>query len=108
MIVGGGIIGCATAFWLAKAPLVPLVLERDQVGREAAWASAGVVVPQLGIGGDDLFSDFLLAGARLSPLLAEELRATTGMDIEYRKIGILVPFSTQAERRAPAGPGISA
>ncbi|MFI5341674.1 MAG: FAD-dependent oxidoreductase, partial [Candidatus Methylomirabilales bacterium] len=31
LIVGGGIIGCAIAFFLAKSGVRPLVLERGQV-----------------------------------------------------------------------------
>src|SRR3989304_36389 len=46
VIVGGGVIGCATAFFLAKAGLAPLVLERDQLGCGASGEAAGMLGPQ--------------------------------------------------------------
>lgn len=98
VIVGGGVIGCATAFWLAKAGLAPLLLERDQLACEASGESAGMLAPQSEADAAGPFLDFGLAGRRLFPSLAEELRASTGMDIEYRQIGILVPSFREADR----------
>lgn len=100
IIVGGGVIGCATAFWLAKAGLAPLVLERNQLGCEASGESAGMLAPQSEADAAGSFLDFGLAGRRLFPSLAEELKASTGVDIEYRQIGILVPFFREADLSA--------
>lgn len=99
VIVGGGVIGCATAFGLAKAGVAPLLLERGQLASEASGESAGVLSPPSE--DDCAHPAFQLAGQgrRLYPSLAEELQATTGMDIEYRQIGILVPFFEQGDRR---------
>ena len=38
------------------------------------------------------FFELCLAGRSLFATLAEELKATTGIDIEHRQIGILIPF----------------
>lgn len=100
VIVGGGVIGCATAFWLAKAGLAPLVLERDQLACEASGDSAGMLAPQSEADAAGPFLDFGLAGRCLFPSLAEELKASTRVDIEYRQIGILVPFFREADRNA--------
>lgn len=43
IIVGGGLHGCATALYLARAGLKPIVLEKDRVGRHASSANAGGV-----------------------------------------------------------------
>jgi glycine/D-amino acid oxidase-like deaminating enzyme len=45
VIVGGGVIGCATAFWLAKAGVTPLLPERDQLASEASGESDEVLSP---------------------------------------------------------------
>ena len=46
VIIGGGVIGCSIAYWLAKAGIKPLVLERDRLGcagiagyRRSGWPS---------------------------------------------------------------------
>jgi glycine/D-amino acid oxidase-like deaminating enzyme len=45
VIVGGGIIGCATAFYLAKAGVTPLLLEildrQEAVAAEPLLSNAG-------------------------------------------------------------------
>src|SRR3990172_8429337 len=92
VIVGGGVIGCATAFFLAKAGLSPLVLERDQLGCEASGEAAGMLAPQAETDHPGPFFEFGLAGRRLCASLEEELMDTTGIDIEHRQIGILIPF----------------
>ena len=98
VIVGGGVIGCATAFFLAKAGLAPLVLERDQLGCEASGEAAGMLAPQAEADQAGPFFEFGLAGRRLFSPLAEELKA--GIDIEHRQIGILVPFFGDSDREA--------
>ncbi len=44
-IVGGGIIGVTAALELARQKLKVLVLDRQQPGREASWAAAGMLSP---------------------------------------------------------------
>jgi glycine oxidase len=48
IIVGGGIIGCAIAFFLAKAGVRPLILDRGKVGGEASSGAAGMLTAQAG------------------------------------------------------------
>lgn len=100
VIIGGGVIGCATAFFLAKAGLAPLVLERDQLGCEASGEAAGMLAPQAEADQAGPFFEFGLAGRRLFSPLAEELKAATGIEIEHRPIGILVPFFGDSDREA--------
>ena len=100
IIVGGGVIGCATAFFLAKAGLTPLVLERDQLGCEASGEAAGMLAPQAEADQAGPFLEFGLVGRGLFSPLAEELKAATGIEIEHRPIGILVPFFGDSDREA--------
>lgn len=45
VIVGGGVIGAAIAFELAGEKLRVLVMDRQEPGREASWAAAGMLSP---------------------------------------------------------------
>ena len=42
-VIGGGVIGTSIAFELAAEKLSVLVLDRQQPGREASWANAGIL-----------------------------------------------------------------
>ena len=46
-VVGGGVIGLASAYRLAQAGLDVTVLERNEIGRGASWGNAGWIVPTL-------------------------------------------------------------
>jgi len=101
-VVGGGIIGCATAWELAKAGCAVTLFERGTPGAEASSAAAGILAP-LGESTDSAFARLALASWRLYPALAEELRELTGIDVEYVTRGTIYPlFSAEDVRRAEA------
>lgn len=89
VIVGGGVIGCSLAYWLAKAGVKTLVLERSRFGSGASAATAGVIGPLWHI--DHTHSEFFDLGLRsleLYPALAAEL-TEAGVDPEFRQRGVL-------------------
>lgn len=45
IIVGGGLIGSSIAFQLSTEKLRVLLLDRQEPGREASWAAAGMLAP---------------------------------------------------------------
>jgi glycine oxidase len=90
LVVGGGIIGLTIARELRKAGLEVTVLDRDQPGRQASWASAGIISARIPRGRAPA-TQLNNLSVSLWPTLAEELRAETGMDVEYRQNGCLVP-----------------
>jgi glycine oxidase len=97
IIVGGGIIGCAIAFFLAKAGVRPLILERAKLGAEASSGAAGMLTAQAHTDEPGPLFDLKLASRALYEPLAEELRQRTDLDIEYRRLGHLVPALTDDE-----------
>ena len=102
LIVGGGIIGCATAYELAKAGCQVAVFERATPGAEASSAAAGLLAP-LGESNDTNFARLALASWRLYPGVVDELQRRTGIDVEYVTRGTIYPMSaTQTRRDADA------
>lgn len=88
IVVGGGAVGAACARELAAAGRSVLLLERG-VGRGEAWgAAAGMLAPQIECVPEDPLFDLGLAGRERYAFLAEELRATTGIDIGLWQGGI--------------------
>jgi glycine oxidase len=86
-VIGGGIIGLTSAYFLAKAGLAVEVLDRSDLGREASWAGAGIIPP----GNPDKAAapiDRLRAiGSARFPDFSAELRELTGVDNGYRRCG---------------------
>jgi len=97
ILVGGGIIGCAIAYFLAKGGARPLVLERGEIGAEASAGAAGMLTAQAHTDAPDAVFDLKLASRDLYPSLVAELQDRTDVDVEYRPIGHLVPVLTAAE-----------
>lgn len=88
-IIGGGVIGCAIAWRLGQAGLRTVVIERGEVGREASWAAGGMLAPLAEADQADAFFELAVASRRMYADFAAELRAFTGLDIEYRTEGTL-------------------
>ena len=101
-VVGGGIIGCATAWELAKAGCAVTLFERATPGAEASGAAAGLLAP-LGDSPQSAYARLALASWRLYPPVVEALRELTGIDVEYVTRGTIYPlFSADDVRRAAA------
>lgn len=88
-MVGGGVMGCATARALATRGLKVLVLERAVPGAEASSAAAGILGAQLESHGPGPLLDALVEARAGYGRWADELRAETGVDIGYQKSGVL-------------------
>ena len=99
VVVGGGVIGCATAYHLTAAGATVTVLERGEIGGEASGAAAGMLAPLSESPRPGPFVELCLASLRLFPALADALREETGIDIEYLPSGILRVAQTEHEER---------
>ena len=83
LVIGGGIIGLTTAYFLAEAGRRVEVLDKGEFGREASWAGAGILPP-----GDPAFAatpvDRLRAwGVSRFAAFSRELQSRTGIDNGY-------------------------
>jgi len=95
-IVGGGVIGCAAAWEMARTGARVTLVEREAPAAEASGAAAGIL-SALGSGGP--YEALALASWRLYPKVVAELREATGLDVEYVARGGIYPLATAAEVR---------
>jgi glycine oxidase len=96
IVVGGGIVGCATAEALARASADVVLFERGTPGGEASGAAAGLLTA-FGAGPRTQFQDLAVASWRLYPTVAADLRERTGIDVELVRRGTLYPFFDAGE-----------
>lgn len=87
VIVGGGIIGCAAAYYLTRAGASVRVLERFEIGGQASGAAAGILAPGTESHGAAPFAELARASLSLYPGLVADLRALTGIDVELIESG---------------------
>jgi glycine/D-amino acid oxidase-like deaminating enzyme len=90
-VIGGGVIGCSVAYYLAKKGAKVTIIERAAIGSGASSVNSGVISMATKKPGAAL--DLAMASQRLYPELAREL----GMDIEYLVLGSLVVAETETE-----------
>lgn len=96
VIIGGGVIGCAIAYNLAKQQVNSLVIDKaTRVGTEASWAGAGILTAHAST--HEPYPELCRASLALYPALADELRAEAQIDVELIQSGTLSVFFDPAE-----------
>lgn len=87
LIVGGGVIGLTTAYFLARDGARVAVVERGEPGREASWAGAGILPPGNPAQALTPFDRLRAQSSSMFPGLSAELREITGVDNGYLRCG---------------------
>lgn len=101
IIIGGGVIGLAIAYELAKRNHPALLLEKGVCGGQATGAAAGMLAPysELTHEPDALF-ELAHHGLRLYPEWQAEVKEISGMDFEYSQSGSLYVVFHEADELA--------
>lgn len=87
LVVGGGVIGLTSAYYLARGGARVCVCDRGQLGREASWAGAGIIPPGNPRRASGPLDKLRALSAAVFPRLSDELREETGIDNGYRRCG---------------------
>jgi glycine oxidase len=99
-IAGGGIIGLATAWTLARAGHTVAVCDPDP-GRGAAWVAAGMLAPaNEAFFGEESLAHLLIAGAQRWPAFAAALEDSVGSTIGFEPSGTVVVACDPSDRAA--------
>ncbi len=89
VVIGGGVMGCASALELASRGVRDVVvLERSVPGAEASSAAGGILGAQVEARNPRELDAFV-AAREMHEAWASELRELTGIDVGFRRCGIL-------------------
>lgn len=87
VILGGGVIGLTTAYFLARDGVRVQVLDQGDLGQEASWAGAGILPPASLACAKTPYDQLRARSVAIHPELSEELKARTGIDNGYLRCG---------------------
>jgi glycine oxidase len=99
IVVGGGVVGCAAAYFLAREGLRVELLERDDIAAHASGAAAGMLAPISEVPTSGPLLSLCLKSLGMFPGLVGELRERSGVDAEYEQSGLLRIAGSEAEAR---------
>ena len=91
-IAGAGLIGSAIAFELAQAGLKVAVFDRGEPGREASWASAGILSPAPESPAMISMVPLAKASMNLYPSLVASVEEISGEKVGFRPKGTIDVF----------------
>lgn len=80
VIIGGGAAGCATAYYLTKAGIKPVIVEREGIGSQASGFSAGGLNPLQGAGIPGLLAPLAEESFKMHGDLKDSLTEESGVD----------------------------
>ena len=89
VVAGGGVIGASIAFELASEGLSVAVFDAQTPGREASWASAGMISPAPENSTMASLLPISLASVRLYPDFLKRVEELSGKSVGYHKDGAL-------------------
>lgn len=90
IIIGGGVIGCASALELAQHGASVTILEQGRIGSESSWAGGGILSPLLPWDYSEPVTRLTQWSTALYPAWISDLQTATGIDPEYQMSGMLV------------------
>jgi len=98
LIIGGGAIGLTSAQALLQAGYRVTLVERSSTGQEASWAGGGIMSPLCSWDYPEAVTRLTQRSMGMFDQAAALLHATTGIDPEYQRSGMLLLPPVQDER----------
>ncbi len=109
-VIGGGVIGLASAWALSRAGVHVEIFEKGRLSRGATWAAGGMLAAHIEEeGANPAFLALAQSAQSQWPRYALDLRAATGVDVGLRGTGTLLALFDQKDlgswRQVVAGSG---
>jgi len=83
LVIGGGVIGLTTAYYLAERGASVAVVDQGDLGRQSSWAGAGILTPAKVRPGLTPAMHLKALGVQMYPDLSKRLKEQTGIDNGY-------------------------
>ncbi len=93
LILGGGVIGLSTAWFLAEAGVRVTIVDKGDFGQQASWAGAGILSPVHPGHTQTALDQLRFQSWSMFPSLSRKLREQTGIDNGYLVCGGLELFT---------------
>ena len=100
LVMGGGCIGLSVANELAKHGQKVIVIEKDAIGHEATWASGGMIRSFTEDVDNEEFLELCIESQHLYPDFVAEIEKDSGLNLEFRTEGGILPAFTADEEAA--------
>ena len=96
IIVGGGVIGLLTAYYLNENGASVTLIEKNRIGKESSWAGGGILSPLYPWRYSNPVNDLAISSQKDYAHFCKSLHQRTGIDPEWVKSGLLLtePFRT--------------
>lgn len=110
-IIGGGVIGLSTAYYLSKSGLRVAVFESGKTGSGSSRAAAGMLGAHTETEENDAFFKFAKESQALYPELAQDLLLESGIDIQLQyngmyKLAMTAEEAVSLKKRAELEPDV--
>jgi glycine oxidase len=92
VIVGGGLIGSSIAFELSSEKLRVALLDRQEPGREASWAAAGMLAPGPDSSDATALVPLGIESLRLYPEFIVAIERASGKSVDFTRNGTFEVF----------------
>jgi glycine oxidase len=83
LVIGGGVIGLTTAYYLSERGTSVAVVDQGDLGRQSSWAGAGILTPLKVRPGLTPMEHLKALGTEMYPDLSKRLKEQTGIDNGY-------------------------
>ena len=98
VVAGGGLIGCAIALELAQNDLRVALFDSREPGREASWASAGILSPAPESPAMIATVEIGKASLAMYPAFIEQVEEQSGIDTGFRTNGTMTALLSRHAR----------
>ena len=97
LILGGGVIGLTTAWFLKEAGLRVTLVDKGDFGQQASWAGAGIISPADPAHARTPLDQLRALSSAMFPPLSQSLREQTGIENGFFVCGGLELFDSAAD-----------